>query len=114
MRRTGPTMDGRALVLLLAGISCGCRGRENAPAPPPQAASPSSAAPSAAPLEMRLGWVTGSCLATSNRSLAPGSLITVISLDDKRPIVAARIGGTASDATCPPLLPDRRRQNVSK
>jgi hypothetical protein len=64
---------------------------------------------------MRLGWVTGECLATANRSLTPGSPIKVVSLDVKAPIVNGRVGGgTASDRACPALLQDRRQQNESK
>jgi hypothetical protein len=69
----------------------------------------------AAPLEMRLGWVTGSCLATANKFLAADSPIRVVSLDDTAPIVDGRVArATASDTICPALLPDRRKQNESK
>jgi hypothetical protein len=108
-------MAARVLALLAVAMSCGCGGQDGAPQPPPPAATTPSVTVSAAPLEMRLGWVTGSCLATANKSLTPGSPITVVSLDDKGPIVDGRIGGrTASDATCPALLQDRRKQNESK
>jgi hypothetical protein len=105
-------MAARVLALLLVAMSCGCRGQDSAPPPLPP---PTATTASAAPLGMRLGWLTGSCLATANKSLAPGSPITVVSLDDNAPIVDGRVGAeTASDATCPALLPDRRTQNESK
>jgi hypothetical protein len=109
-------MRARTLVLLLVAMSCGCRGQDSAPPPaPPAAATTSSVTASAAPLGMRLGWVTGSCLAIANQSLPPGSPITVASLDDKAAIVDGRVGGvTASEAICPALLPDRRVHNASK
>lgn len=108
-------MAAKALVLLFVALSCACKGQDGAPQQPPPSATTSSQTASAEPLEMRLGWVTGSCLATVNKSLTPGSPITVVSLDDKAPIVDGRVvGGTASDAICPALLQDRRKVNESK
>ena len=110
-------MAARMLVLMLVAL-CGCTrmGTDSAPPPPPPPApTPSSVQQSAEPLEMRLGWVTKACLATANKSLAPGSPITVVSLDDKAPIITGRINGrTTSDETCPALKPDRRKPNESK
>jgi len=104
-----------SLVLLVVAIACGCRGQDSASKLPPAGATTASATTSAAPLEMRLGWVTGSCLVTSNKALPPGSPIRVVSLDDKAAIVdGSVVAGTASDATCPALLQDRRKGNESK
>src|SRR5262245_1298815 len=65
-------------------------------------------------LEMRLGWVTGTCLATANTSLASGSPISIVALNDKPAIVIGRVGArTASADTCPALLQDRRAPNES-
>lgn len=103
-------------MLLLVAMSCGCGGKDSAPpAQPPPGAATSSAPATAEPLEMRLGWVTGACLATANKALTSGSPITVISVDDNASIVTGRVSGrTASDETCPALLQDRRKQNESK
>jgi hypothetical protein len=95
-------MAARTFLLLVAAISCGCKG-------------PSSVTTSAVPLEMRLGWVTRSCLATANKALTPGSPIRVMSLDDKPAMVdGSVVAATASDAACPALMQDRRKGNESK
>src|SRR6187399_1861844 len=103
-------MAARALLLLVAAISCACKGQDGASKLPPPGATTSSVTTRAVPLEMRLGWVTGvtgSCLATANKALTPGSPIRVVSLGDKAAIVdGSVVAGTASDATCPPLMPD--------
>ncbi len=84
--------------MLMMAVSCGCRSQ--------QKVLPEL------PLEMRVGWVTGSCLAIANNTLTASSPIAVVSLDAKRSLVDGRIVGRAtSDATCPPLLQDRRKQN---
>ena len=119
MLRIGPTMAARALVLLIVALSCACGGQDGAPQQPPPSATTSSTTSSqtasAESLEVRLGWVTGSCLATANKSLTQGSPITVVSLDEKAAIVGGSVvGGTASEATCPALLRDRRKVNESK
>ena len=64
------------------------------------------------PLEQRLGWVNGSCLAIMNNGLQARVAITVVALDDKPTIVTGTIVGlTTSSGVCPPLLEDRRRSN---
>jgi hypothetical protein len=104
----------RALTLLVVAMTCACKGKDSAPPAPPPTATASSVAARPEPLEMRLGWVTGVCLATANKSLASGSPIVVVSLDDRAPIVTGTIGGgTTSADTCPALLQDRRKQNES-
>jgi hypothetical protein len=109
---------GRAALLLIVAtaISGASRAQSNTPPsvqPPAATASPVTA--SAPPLDMRLGWVTRSCLATANGSLTPGSPIAVVSMDDKATIVGGRVGGrTASDAKCPAQMPDRRAVNESR
>ena len=104
----------RTLMLLMTAVSLGCRSEPSA-SPPQQAGAPPSTTAQSIPLEMRVGWVTGSCLATANKTLTAGSTVTVVSMDDKSTIVDGRvIGGATSDATCPALLQDRRKQNESK
>jgi len=69
-------------------------------------------APPADPLDQRVGWVNGSCLAIMNGTLQAGGPITLVDLDDKPTIVAGTIvGATTSSSVCPPLLEDRRRSN---
>ena len=105
----------RALALLVVVVSCGCRGNESPLPVPPSGAVRSSAQLDAAPLEMRAGWIEGECLATANKSLPPGSPITVVSLEDDRPIVEGRVSGpTTSIKTCPALREDRRGPNESE
>ena len=104
----------RTVMLLATVVSLGCRSEPSVSAPPHTGAPPSTTAQST-PLEMRIGWVTGSCLATANKALTPGSTVTVVSMDDTSTIVDGRvIGGATSGATCPALLQDRRKQNESK
>jgi hypothetical protein len=107
-------MATRTLLLLLMTVSFGCRSQQKTP-PPQQTGAASPAAANSTPLEMRVGWVTGSCVAMANDSITAGSPITVVSLDDKSSIVDGRITGRAtSDATCPALLQDRRKQNEAR
>ena len=104
----------RTLILLVAAVSLGCRS-EPGVSPPQQTGTPPSTTAQSTPLEMRVGWVTGSCLATANKTLTAGSKLTVVSMDDRSTIVDGRVlGGATSDETCPPLLQDRRKQNESK
>jgi hypothetical protein len=107
-------MATRTLMVLLMMVSLGCSGQQKASSSQQTgAASPVTA--DSTPLEMRVGWVTGSCVATANKTLTAGSAIAVVSLDDKSSIVDGRIVGRAtSDATCPPLLQDRRKQNEAR
>ena len=87
----------RRILSLLVLTAAGCQA---APAIP------------AVPLEQRVGWVNGSCLAIMNAGLQPTGPITVVALDDKPAIVAGQIvGATSSSGVCPPLLEDRRRSN---
>jgi len=107
-------MVARTLMLLMTAVSLGCRS-EPSVSPPPQTGTPPSTPASSIPLEMRLGWVAGSCLATANKTLTAGSTVTVVSMDAKSTIVDGRvIGGATPDATCPALNQDRRKQNESK
>ena len=102
-------------MLLMVAVSCSCQSKSSAPPPQPPAATTSTVSVSAPSLEMRLGWVTGVCFATADKSIAPGSAITVVPSDDKAPVVGGRVvGATASDAICPALLQDRRKQNQPK
>ena len=104
----------RTLILLMTPIALGCGSEPRVP-PPPQTGAPPSTTVRSTPLEMRLGWVTGSCLATAHQALTQGSTVTVVSMDDKSTIVDGPvIGGATSGATCPALLQDRRKQNESK
>src|SRR5262245_29563218 len=98
----GHTMATRTLMVLVMAVSCGCRSQEKATA-------------DSTPLEMRVGWVAGSCVATANNNLTAGSPITVGSLDEMSYIVDGRIVGRAtSGETCPALLQDRRKQNEAR
>jgi hypothetical protein len=85
------------LTLLVLSPVAGCRA---APATP------------VVPLDQRVGWVNGSCLAIMNSGLQPNGPITVVALDDKPALMAGRIvGSTNSSGVCAPLLEDRRRSN---
>jgi hypothetical protein len=69
-------------------------------------------APPVLPLDQRVGWVNGSCLAIMNTTLRASDAITLVALDDKPTVLAGRIvGATTSPNICAPLLPDRRRSN---
>ena len=87
----------RRILTLLVLSAAGCHA---APATP------------AVPLDQRVGWVNGSCLAIMNAGLQPNGSITVVALDDKTTIVVGTIvGATNSSGVCPALLEDRRRSN---
>jgi hypothetical protein len=104
----------RTLLVVVMAVSCGCRSPQNVPAAQ-KTNAPSSVTANSTPLEMRVGWVTGSCVGIANDTLMAGSPITVVSLDEKSSIVEGRIVGRAtSDATCPALLQDRRKLNEAR
>jgi len=92
-------MGTRLVLALLIALTAGCRARPSASQNP-------------VPVEQRLGWVTGSCLATTNASLPADTGITVVSLDEKASLLDGRVvGPTTSAEVCAPLMPDRRRSN---
>src|SRR5688572_12934529 len=61
------------------------------------------------PLPMRVGLVSGSCLAIANKDLRVGSGITVVSLDEKELVIDGRvIKRTAPGAKCPTLVQEQQ------
>jgi hypothetical protein len=94
-------MGTRTVLAMLIAVTAGCR-----------AESPASQVGLALPLEQRVGWVNGSCLAIMNSALPAAAAVTVVALDDAPAIIAGTIvGATTSSKVCAPLLDDRRRSN---
>lgn len=61
-----------------------------------------------------IGWLHGSCIALTDAAVVPGASVTVVTLDEPRRVVAARIVRLAEAADgCPPLLEDRREGNLA-
>jgi len=107
-------MAARVLMVLAMTLSFGCRRQPDVP-PQQQSATSVPVTATAAPLPTRVGWVTGSCLATANQALAAGTPIAVVSLADKVSIAEGRVvGRTTSEAACPALMQERRKINESK
>jgi hypothetical protein len=104
-RRLSGIRAGIALALLMA-ISAGCRGKSSAPA-----------AAGTIPLDERLGWVNGSCLAMMNQVVPGDTAVTVVALDGSPAVVTGKIvtgkivAATQSPDICAPLLADRRGSN---
>ena len=110
MLRIGPTMAARAgPLLLIAAISCACGSPDGATTPAAATRNDGVADGERGAARDRLGWVT---VRAWHGQQDPHTRLplTVVSLDEKAAIVGGRVvGGTASDATCPALLRDRRR-----
>jgi hypothetical protein len=101
-------------MVLMMVLSFGCRRQPDVP-PQQQSATSVPVTATATPLAMRVGWVTGSCLATANEALAAGTPIAVVSLADEASVVDGRVlGRTTSEAACPALMQERRKINESK
>jgi hypothetical protein len=99
MHHIGRLMAIKVAVALLVVASCACL-QSNA-----------SQTVSQVPIEQRVGWVDGSCLAIMNQAVPAGAAVTVVA-DEKGAIVRGRVvGATTSSTVCRPLLEDRRRSN---
>ncbi|WP_152597816.1 hypothetical protein [Novilysobacter arseniciresistens] len=64
--------------------------------------------------EPTIGWLHGPCIALADDNVAPGSAVTVVTLDDPQRVAMARIEGRAEAAEdCPALIEDRREANLA-
>lgn len=108
IRSRSPLCVSPAAILLasLLSIAAGCgRGDEGGA----KAASKDTKVP----LNERLGWVHGSCLASANPNLTVGTPVLLVLMKDPQATATAEIGGrTSSSETCKPLLEDRAKQNT--
>lgn len=66
-----------------------------------------------APVDSRIGWLHGNCLAVKNPDIPGNRAITVAALDEPVRYGRAKVIGPASGADeCPALMEDRRSVNI--
>lgn len=60
-----------------------------------------------------IGWMHGGCIALSDDRVAPGTKLTLVSVDsESRNVMTAKVAGRATGSSdCPALLEDRRTAN---
>jgi hypothetical protein len=100
MRSLRYTVTSLAISLLIGQALVGCvaSGRPNARAP----ASPPHEGPSS------LGWLQGTCLASADATLTPGTPVRVVRLGRPQRVVAVKVEGPArSTLQCKPMLDGR-------
>jgi hypothetical protein len=92
-----------AALVLATLMGCGHHpAKPAAPAPPPPFR-----------WESHVGWLHGPCMAIADATLAPGTPVTLVLLDEPQSVVAAQIGErTTSGEGCWPLLEGRRTVNT--
>jgi hypothetical protein len=65
------------------------------------------------PLERRIGWFHGPCLAISDPNLARGTIVHLVLMGEPQSVVQAKVGEQVSSAaSCTPLMEGRRTQNA--
>ena len=61
-----------------------------------------------------IGWIDSNCFAVTEKNLAKGTEIFIVTLDGPQAITSASIIGPANMDSCGPLAADRRTHNISQ
>jgi hypothetical protein len=65
------------------------------------------------PLDRRIGWFHGPCLAISDPDLARGTTVDLVVMGEPQNVLQGKVGEQVSSAaSCAPLTEARRRQNA--